>query len=137
MVLARGSGPWKVGSIITENLSQKLFPAGQALGKTVFMWNHPRTIVGIIADIKVPEKEASNHAYRAVFMPVRLADVAGDPTLCVRSQALPNARVASGHFVQNVAPILDRQEGIQNFRTLRSKAFATDRGLVILSSQLL
>jgi MacB-like periplasmic core domain len=82
----------KVGSIIiTESLSQRLFPAGDALGKTVFMGNHPRTIVGIIADVKVPEKKApANLAYKAVFLPVRLADVAAIPTLCVRNQALPN-----------------------------------------------
>ncbi len=136
VVPGSGEAAPKVGSIIiTENLSQKLFPAGEALGKTVFMWNHPRTIVGIIADIKVPEKGASNYAYRAVFMPVRLADVAGDPYI-VRTQPGAAERVreslADTLYKTSRLRILDRQEGIQNFRTLRSKAFATDRGLVIL-----
>jgi putative ABC transport system permease protein len=126
----------KVDSIIiTEDLSKKLFPAGEALGKTVFMSNHPRTIVGIIADVKVPEKGTSNYAYKAVFMPVRLADVAGDPYI-VRTQpgAAEYVRKSLTDILNKTSRlrILDRQEGVQNFRTLRTKAFATDRGLVIL-----
>jgi putative ABC transport system permease protein len=126
----------KVDSIIiTEDLSEKLFPAGEALGKTVFMSNHPRTIVGIIADVKVPEKGASNYAYKAVFMPVRLADVAGDPYI-VRTQpgAAEHVRKSLTDVLYKTSRlrILDRQEGVQHFRTLRTKAFATDRGLVIL-----
>jgi putative ABC transport system permease protein len=138
VVLGSGEAAPTVGSIIvTEDLSQRLFPGGGALGKTVFMWNHPRTIVGIIADVKVPEKGTSNYAYRAVFMPVRLADVAGDPYI-VRTQPGAAERVrkslADTLYKTSRLRMLDRQEGIQNFRTLRSKAFATDRGLVILLS---
>jgi putative ABC transport system permease protein len=127
----------QVGSIIiTEDLSKKLFPSGDALGKTVFMSNHPRTIVGIIADVKVPEKKApSNLVYKAVFMPVRLSDVAGDPYI-VRTQpgAAGNIRKSITDALYNASRlrILDRQEGVQHFRTLRTKAFANDRGLVIL-----
>src|ERR1700735_987787 len=125
-----------VGSIIiTEDLSRSLFPSGDALGKTVFMSNHPRTIVGIIADVKVPEKGTSNYAYKAVFMPVRLADVAGDPYI-VRTQpgAADYVRKSLTDILYKTSRlrILDRQEGVQYFRTIRSQAFATDRGLVIL-----
>src|ERR1700733_2643562 len=138
VVLGSGEAAPTVGSIIvTEDLSQRLFPAGGALGKTVFMWNHPRTIVGIIADVKVPEKGTSNYAYRAVFMPVRLADVAGDPYIvCTQPGAAERVRksLADTLYKTSRLRMLDRQEGIQNFRTLRSKAFATDRGLVILLS---
>jgi putative ABC transport system permease protein len=127
-----------VGSIIvTEDLSRRLFPTGEALGKTVFMYNHPRTIVGIIADVKVPEKGANNYAYKAVFMPVRLADVAGDPYI-VRTQpgASESIRMSLTDilFKTSRLRILDRREGVQHFRSLRAKVFATDRGLVILLS---
>jgi putative ABC transport system permease protein len=125
-----------VGSIvITEDLSRSLFPSGDALGKTVFMSNHPRTIVGIIADVKVPQKGSSNDAYKAVFMPVRLADVAGDPYIVrARPGAAESVRKSLTGILYKTSRlrILDRQEGVQHFRTLRTKAFATDRGLVIL-----
>jgi putative ABC transport system permease protein len=126
----------KVGSIIiTEDLSRSLFPSGDTLGKTVFMSSHPRTIVGVIADVKVPQKGTSNDAYKAVFMPVRLADVAGDPYI-VRTQpgAAENVRKSLTDILYKTSRlrILDRQEGVQHFRALRTKAFATDRGLVIL-----
>src|ERR1700727_2223147 len=125
-----------VGSIIiTEDLSRSLFPSGDALGKTVFMSNHPRTIVGIVADVKVPQKGTSNHAYKAVFMPVRLADVAGGPYI-VRAQpgGAEYVRKSLTDILYKTSRlrILDRQEGVQHFRTIRTKAFATDRGLVIL-----
>src|ERR1700722_14865864 len=136
VVLGSTDAEPNVGSIIiTEDLSQKLFPACEALGKTVFMSNHPRTIVGIIADVKVPEKGTSNYAYKAVFMPVRIADVAGDPYI-VRTQpaAAEYVRKSLADILYNTSRlrILDRQEGVQHFRTLRTHAFATDRGLVIL-----
>lgn len=126
----------KVASIIiTEDLSRKLFPAGEALGKTVFMHHHPSTIVGIIADVKVPERGISDYSYKAVFMPVRLADVAGDPYI-VRAQpgAAEKIRRSLADILYKTSRlrILDRQGGVRNFRTLRTEAFATDRGLVIL-----
>jgi putative ABC transport system permease protein len=126
----------KVGSlIITEDLSRSLFPSGEALGNTVFMGNHPRTIVGIIADVKVPQKGAGNYAYKAVFMPVRIADVAGDPYIVrTRPGAAENVRKSLADILYKTSRlrILDRQEGVQHFHTLRTKIFATDRGLVIL-----
>jgi putative ABC transport system permease protein len=136
VVLGSTEAAPKVGSIIiTEDLSHSLFPSGDALGKTVFIHNHPITIVGISADVKVPEKGASNHAYKAVFMPVRLADVAGDPYI-VRTQpgAAENVKKSLTDILYKTSRlrILDRQEGVQHFRALRTKAFATDRGLVIL-----
>jgi putative ABC transport system permease protein len=129
------AGPTVGSIIITEDLSRSLFPSGNALGKTVFMSNHPRTIVGIVTDVKVPQKGTSNYAYKAVFMPVRVADVAGDPYI-VRTQpgAAESVRKSLADILYKTSRlrILDRQEGVQNFRTLRTKAFATDRGLVIL-----
>ena len=127
----------KVASIIiTEDLGRRLFQSGDALGKTVFMSNHPWTIVGIIADVEVPEKRATrDFAYRSVLMPVRLADVAGDPYI-VRTQpgAAEHVRKSLADVLYKTSRlrILDRQEGIQRFRTLRTKAYAADRGLVIL-----
>jgi putative ABC transport system permease protein len=125
-----------VGSIIiTENLSRSLFPSGDALGKTVFMSNHPRTIVGIVADVKAPQKGTGDHAYKAIFLPVRLADVAGDPYI-VRTQsgAAENVRESVTDILYKTSRlrILDRQEGVQHFGALRAKVFAADRGLVIL-----
>jgi len=136
VVLGSTDADPKVGSIIiTEDLSRSLFPSGEALGKTVFMSNHPRTIVGIVADVKVPQKSTSNYAYKAVFMPVRLADVAGDPYI-VRTQpgAAEYVRKSLTDILYKTSRlrILDRQEGVQHFRTLRTKAFAADLGLVIL-----
>jgi len=125
-----------VGSIIiTEDLSRSLFPSGDALGKTVFVINHPRIIIGIIADVKVPQKGTSNYAYNAVFMPVRVADVGGAPYI-VRTHpgAAEYVRKSLADILYKTSRLrlLDRQEGVQRFRTLRTKAFATDRGLVVL-----
>jgi putative ABC transport system permease protein len=126
----------KVGSlIITEDLGRSLFPSGEALGKTVFMSNHPRIIVGIVSDVKVPQKGTGNYAYKAVFMPVRIADVAGDPYIVrTRPGADEYVRKSLTDILYKTSRlrILDRQEGVQHFRTLRTKAFAADRGLVIL-----
>jgi putative ABC transport system permease protein len=121
--------------IVTETLSRKLFPAGDALGKTVFVGNHPRIIVGIIADVETAGTGTSNFIYQAVLMPVRLADVGGDPYI-VRTQrgAAPKVRksIIDALYKTSRLRILDREEGAQYFSTLRREAFSSDRGLVIL-----
>jgi putative ABC transport system permease protein len=136
VVLGSTEADSEVGSIIiTEDLSRSLFPSGEALGKTVFMSNHPRTVVGVIANVKVPERDAGNYTYKAVLLPIRLADVGGDPYI-VRTQpgAAENIRRSLADILYKTSRlrILDREEGVQHFRTIRTKTFATDRGLVIL-----
>jgi putative ABC transport system permease protein len=125
-----------VGSvIITEDLSRALFPSGQSLGKTVYMSDQPRTIVGIIADMEVPSVGTRTFAYRSVLLPVRFADPGGNSYI-VRTQ--PGAAeyirqsVTSALYKTSRLRMLDRSKGALRFSTLRNKAYANDRGLVIL-----
>jgi putative ABC transport system permease protein len=121
--------------IITQDLSHALFPSGQSLGKTVYMSDQPRTIVGIIADMEVPSVGTRTFAYRSVLLPVRFADPGGNSYI-VRTQ--PGAAeyirrsVTNALYKTSRLRILDREKGAQLFHTLRSKAYANDRGLVIL-----
>ena len=125
-----------VGSvIITEDLSRALFPSGESLGKTVYMSDQPRIIVGIIADVEVPAAGTRTFAYRSVLLPVRFADPSGNSYI-VRTQrgAAEYIRqsLTSALYKTSRLRILDRNKGAVQFSTLRHKAYANDRGLVIL-----
>jgi putative ABC transport system permease protein len=121
--------------IITQDFARKLFPGGQAVGKTVFMGDQSKIIVGMIADVEVPSVGTRTFAYRSVLLPVRLADVAGDFYI-VRAkpgmaERLKNS-LAKTLYDTSRLRMIDRKEGVQLFGALRSKAYLTDRGLVIL-----
>lgn len=125
-----------VGSIIiTEDLSRALFPGGGSLGKTVYMSDQPRIIVGIIADMEVPSVGTRTIAYRSVLVPVRFADPSGNAYV-IRTRAGASSyirnSVVDALYKTSRLRILDRKKGAQEFHTLRRKAYANDRGLVIL-----
>jgi putative ABC transport system permease protein len=126
----------KVSSIIiTEDLSRKLFPTGQALGQTVYMGIHPRTIVGVVADFAGTSYSASR--YHALLLPARYADVAGSVYI-VRTH--PGAKdqvlkeLVDTLYKTSHLRVLDRHQGAQSFGVLRAQVFAADRGIVILLS---
>ena len=136
-VLGSQNAEPEVGSIIiTEDLSRALFPSGNSLGKTVYLSDKPTTIVGIVADLEVPSVGTRTIAYRSLLLPVRFADPGGNSYI-VRTQPRGHAEhieksVINALYKTSRLRILDRKKGAQQFHTLRSRAYANDRGLVIL-----
>ncbi|PNS09012.1 ABC transporter permease [Solilutibacter silvestris] len=58
--------------IITRSLANRLFPAGDALGKSVYLDKSPTRIVGIIDDLMRPDGfQDSVHSYDSILLPVK------------------------------------------------------------------
>src|SRR5690606_40730644 len=57
--------------ILSKPAADKMFPGGDALGKTVYMANIPLTIVGVVDTLLRPNLMGNNRDYSVMF-PIRL-----------------------------------------------------------------
>jgi putative ABC transport system permease protein len=123
--------------IITQDLAKKLFPGEPGLGNIVYVGGVARTIVGVISDMEVPAVSTRSFAYRSVLSPVRWSDLGGDQYIVrAKSGQAEHLRLSLAAALYSVSRmrLIDPIDGVQSFHTLRNKAYARDRGLVILLS---
>jgi putative ABC transport system permease protein len=121
--------------IVTQDLANKLFPDKSSLGKTVYVSEVPRTIVGIISDMEVPAVATRSFAYRSILSPIRLADAGGDQYIVhakLGQAAQVRETLATALYRVSRLRVIDSVYGVQSFRALRAKAYSRDRGLVVL-----
>jgi putative ABC transport system permease protein len=121
--------------LITQDLAGKLFGSDSALGGIVYVGDVAKTVVGITASLEVPAVGTHSFAYRSILSPVRYADPTGSQyilhTRPGQQQSVKNT-VAAALFAVSASRVIDERTGVQNFDTLRSRAYARDRGLIIL-----
>jgi putative ABC transport system permease protein len=123
--------------IVTKALADKLFPAGDAVGKTIYLVGGPATIIGEVELLQAQsvERWAADFAYRSVIIPERL-DVSLGAFYIVRTQpgqleadmrAAPKAL-----FAQNPRRVINDDDGLLSFKDVRSRAYESDRGMALL-----
>ncbi|WP_109127276.1 FtsX-like permease family protein [Dyella sp. C11] len=124
-------------AIVTKPLADKLFPNGDAVGKTVYFVGNPTTIIGEVELLQSQsvERWASAFAWRSIIVPKRLAVSLG-VFYIVRAQpgqldavmrAAPEAL-----FKSNPRRIINDDDGVQSYATIRAKAYEGDRGMALL-----
>ncbi|WP_445146127.1 ABC transporter permease [Dyella sp. Tek66A03] len=128
-------GPAQV--MVTKALADKLFPNGDAVGKTIYLVGGPTTIVGVVQMLQAQsvDRWAADFAYRALIVPKRLATSLGvfyivrarPGQLDAAIRAAPKAL-----FEHNPRRILDEKDGVLSFSQVRSRAYERDRGMAIL-----
>jgi len=122
--------------IVTKKLADKLFPNGDALGKTVYYSKgRPSTIVGIVAKLTVPWTEVDfpemvtimpltfNSSYQIFLVRAK----PGQQDAVFRS-------VAKTLYDVNRMRVLPEKYGVRTFEMVRSRAYEKDRGMAILMS---
>jgi putative ABC transport system permease protein len=124
--------------IVSKPVADKLFPQGDALGKTVYQDGkaQPSTIVGIVEQLQTPTTDSWGNpfAYNSILEPVRLDGVMA--SYAVRTQpgreqdVMHEARKAL--FAANPMRIMPDSWGVQSFSEIRAKAYRADRGMAIL-----
>jgi putative ABC transport system permease protein len=123
--------------LVTKTLADKLFPNGDAVGKTVYLVGAPVTIIGEVQLLQSQsvERWASAFAWRSVIVPKRLAASLG-VFYIIRTQpgqldavmrAAPDAL-----FKHNPRRVIDDEDGMMSFAQVRSRAYESDRGMAIL-----
>lgn len=124
------------GFIITRTLADKLFPAGDALGKSVYVESEtkPTPIIGIVDRLQGPFVDASGYfgsfAESSILAPYRLLDAYS--TFAVRAapgdlnKVMKAAERALGSM--NGSRIIT----VQSMTEVRKTAYRSDRGLALV-----
>ena len=128
--------------IITEALAHKLFPKGNALGKTIYVdRDTPTTVVGIVERMQVPSPDswANDWFWNSVLIPTRLD--AGFARYAVRAKpgrldaAMREATKAL--YASNPMRVIEtgadfEDSSVHSFAAIRTQAYRADRGMAIL-----
>lgn len=125
-------------AIVSQALADRLFPGGDALGKSFYaMGTTPSTIIGIVDPLHRQGVDAwsNSHAGQSLIWPLRADDAKGihyivrarPGQLAAAMQEAPKAL-----FAQNRMRIIDAKEGVQDYATIRHKVYGSDRGMVVL-----
>jgi putative ABC transport system permease protein len=129
--------------IVTKALADKLFPKGDAVGKTVYLADNtsPATIVGVVARLQVPSVDswAKDFVWYSVLEPVRLDANFSRYLVRAKPGRLQAAMKASREalFAANPMRVIEDSadhNGIRSFSDLRARAYRADRGMAILMS---
>ena len=124
--------------IVSKALADRLFPGGDALGKSFYaMGATPSTIIGIVDPLHRQGVSQWNKAYagQSLIWPIRSADSRG---LYYIVRAKPGQLAAAMReapkalYAQSRLRIIDAKDGIQDYATIRHKVYDGDRGMAIL-----
>jgi putative ABC transport system permease protein len=125
-------------AIVSKALADRLFPDGNALGKSFYaMGATPSTIVGIVDPLhrQGVDQWSNTYAGQALIWPMRADDSRGiyyivrakPGQLADAMREAPKALIA-----QSRMRIIDPKDGIQDYATIRHKVYDSDRGMAIL-----
>jgi putative ABC transport system permease protein len=124
--------------IVSKALADRLFPDGNALGKSFYaMGATPSTIVGIVDPLhrQGVGQWSNSYAGQALIWPIRADDSRG-VYYVVRAnpgQLADAMREApKALYAQSRLRIIDPKDGIQDYATIRHKVYDSDRGMAIL-----
>jgi putative ABC transport system permease protein len=132
-----GDGPSIV--IITRALATKLFPAGHALGRSIYLGKNPSTIIAIVERLVtpllygVPAPVMDSFFENSILIPGLLVE---DSYVYV-IRAVPGQRDAALLTSQRLLAQHDRARGIDlvhTFPAIRAESYKTDRSLASLLS---
>jgi putative ABC transport system permease protein len=125
-------------AIVSKALADRLFPEGNALGKSFYaMGATPSTIIGIVDPLhrQGVDQWSNSYAGQALIWPLRADDSRGIHYI-VRARPGQLADAMRGApkalYGQSRLRIIDPQDGIQDYATIRHKAYDRDRGMAIL-----
>ena len=124
-------------AMVTKALADKLFPNGDAVGKTVYLVGGPTTIVGVVDVLQSQsvDRWAADFAYRSTIIPKRLASSLGTFYIVRARPGQLNAAMSAASkalFAQNPRRIINEQNGLLSFAEVRARAYERDRGMAIL-----
>ncbi|HXD36191.1 MAG TPA: FtsX-like permease family protein [Rhodanobacter sp.] len=138
MVMGTGQAITPPTAIVSKALADRLFPDGNALGKSFYaMGATPSTIVGIVDPLhrQGVDQWSNTYAGQALIWPMRADDSRG---IYYIVRARPGQLADAMHealkalYAQSRLRIIDPKDGIQDYAAIRHKAYDSDRGMVIL-----
>ncbi|HEX7326547.1 MAG TPA: FtsX-like permease family protein [Rhodanobacteraceae bacterium] len=130
-------------TIVTKALADKLFPAGDALGKTIYFNGSakPTTIIGVIARMQTPNVGwGTNYTWNSVLVPELPIDSFTRTAVRAKPgrmrQAMREARAAllAHDPMRLINDNVGGLWGVHSFADVRTAAYRADVGMAILMS---
>ncbi len=124
-------------AIITQQLADKLFPQGSAVGKVMYTdgSSSPTTIVGVVARLQIPASGSwgNEFVWHSTLVPTRLDGNFARYVVRTKPGRLDAAMRAVAPLLYKVNPlrVLD-DDSVKPFAEIRAKAYRADRGMAIL-----
>ena len=122
--------------IVSKPVADQLFPAGNALGSTVYQDGKPATIVGIVERLQTPTtaKWGSSWDYNSVLEPVRIDGATASYALRARPGREQAVMRAARKALLAVDPlrVMPDTWGIQSISQIRDKIYRADRGMAMV-----
>jgi putative ABC transport system permease protein len=125
-------------AIVSKAMADKLYPHGDALGKTFYAMDPtPVTIIGIVDILHRQDVSTWSNPYfgESMIVPIRIAEPWGI-NYAVRARpgqldaAMRDAPKAL--FAENRMRMIDPKDGVMSFAQVRHRAYDSDRGMAIL-----
>jgi putative ABC transport system permease protein len=124
-------------AIITQQLADKLFPQGDAVGKVMYTdgSNAPTTIIGVVARLQIPAAGSwgNGFAWHSTLIPTRLDANFARYAVRTKPGRLDAAMRAVAPTLYKVNPmrVLD-DDSVKPFSEIRARAYRADVGMAIL-----
>jgi putative ABC transport system permease protein len=124
-------------AIITQQLADKLFPKGDAVGKVMYTdgSNAPTTIIGVVARMQIPATASwgNDFAWYSTLIPTRLDANFARYAVRAKPGRLDAAMRAVAPTLYKVNPmrVLD-DDSVKPFSEIRARAYRADVGMAIL-----
>jgi putative ABC transport system permease protein len=122
--------------IVSKPVADKLFPQGDALGKTIYQDGKPATVVGIVERLQTPTTQAWGGAwdYNSVLEPVRLDGASASYAVRARpgreQAVMREARKAL--LAVNPLRVMPESWGVQSLSQIRAKVYRADHAMALL-----
>lgn len=131
-----GNGTAAPVIVVSKPVADKLFPQGDALGKTIYQDGKPATIVGIVECLQTPTTQAwgSSWDYNSVLEPVRLDGTSASYAVRARpgrEQAVM-AEARKALLAVNPLRVMPESWGIQSMSQIRDKIYRADHAMALL-----
>ncbi len=122
--------------IVSKELATRMFPNGEALGKTVYMYTTPSTIVGVVEKLQgsFADSFAADWSEQSMLVPYRLKTPIGYYVVRTKPGQLDAvvAAVSKALHAVNGKRVIEVDGGVQRFSEVRAAAYARDIGMAIL-----
>jgi putative ABC transport system permease protein len=125
-------------TIVSKTLADRLFPKGDALGKSFYsMSSTPTTIIGIVDTLHRQDVSAWSAPYtgQSLIWPLRMADPMGVfYVIRAKPGQLADAmrEAPKALYAENRMRMFPAKDGLVNYQQIRQEAFERDRGMAIL-----
>jgi putative ABC transport system permease protein len=125
-------------AIITQDLAKAIFHDSPAVGKVIYLSAKPTVVIGVVERMQIPWTFSSMAKWSGNATMIPLRQWVNTTDYVVRTQ--PGqvdqiaGRIRAALYASNRMRVIAAADGVRTYAEVRARAYANDRGIVILMS---